>query len=383
MTDQLDPTPDKERGLEPIMAEIGLAAFHTLPLIIMRPDGVLSSHSEAFEGLFLREGEVPCRTFTDFIRLRMHPNDQALASEHFARWLANPREVTGIIFQALRADGVYRTFEMRMMQLTSPAELGYMLLFQDVTERVFAEKTLQNLREIVDVIAHELRNMGNGLLLHIELLLKQGTGKWRERADTIKIITGRINRLLEDLLSFARLERGDFSIQPKEVSLNDLVNEVAETLRPIAEAKKIGKYEVSLSSNMPRAIVDQQRIAQVLANLILNAINYTPEGGTIRVITGKLRDGDDEYKIIVYDSGPGVPPGEQETIFERGQRGSNGQMSGISGSGLGLFIGRELMRQHGGDLIVESRTGNNSYSAFQLIFGPSVDGSPGFIFPTQ
>ena len=140
---------------------------------------------------------------------------------------------------------------------------------------------------------------------------------------------------------------------------------VALTSHVIEQLQITTRHEISLSSAAPQINVnmDENRIEQVLYNLISNAIKYSPEGSAVKV---ELRVDGSEVVCAVSDSGIGIPQGEQGMLFNRFYRASNASASSISGIGLGLYISSGIIEQHGGRMWVDSQVGHGSSFYFSL-----------------
>ena len=229
-----------------------------------------------------------------------------------------------------------------------------MLLFRDVGQ----EKALQAQKDrFIASASHELRTPVTNLKMRLYLARHQ-PDKVEEHLAAIENSTNHMMNLVENLLDVSRFERGLIVLHPERVTLQELVEQVVEDQRLIAEERSI-----SLGSDVPdapiAAFVDPDRILQVIANLVTNAINYTPANG--RVLVKLLREGQngrDQAVIAVKDTGIGIPSEAAAHIFEPFFRGA-GQAS-VKGTGLGLTIVREIVSLHGGEVAVQSEIGAGS-----------------------
>lgn len=161
--------------------------------------------------------------------------------------------------------------------------------------------------------------------------------------------TGRLSRLLEDLMTLSRLEAGEFALRPESVDLTAHLGGAAEAYRGRAEAAGV-RLEVDLGE-VPPAVVDPDRIDQVVGNLVENALRYTPEGGTVRLALGAEGP---LARISVADTGPGIAAADLPHIFERLYVAQRYRAARPEGSGLGLAIVRELAEAMGGRVEVAS-----------------------------
>jgi len=164
-----------------------------------------------------------------------------------------------------------------------------------------------------------------------------------------------MTRLVSDLLYLSRLDSGENILNLEEVNLSELVRFVCEKLK-IHAKKKNQTLSCSILQDIV-AMVDRDKIEQVLINLISNAVTYVQEGGQINVV---LQKEEDKIKIIVKDNGPGIPEEDLPRIFERFYRVDKARSRELGGSGLGLSIADEIVKAHGGKILVESKVGSGT-----------------------
>jgi signal transduction histidine kinase len=234
------------------------------------------------------------------------------------------------------------------------ASIGEVLLFRDVGQ----EKALQAQKDrFIASASHELRTPVTNLKMRLYLARHQ-PDKVDDHLSAIENSTNHMMNLVENLLDVSRFERGLIVLHHERVTLQELVEQVVEDQRLVAQERR-----VSLESNMPPApipaFVDPDRILQVIANLVTNAINYTPANGRVLVkLAREGRNGREQAVIAVRDTGIGIPPEAVAHIFEPFYRGT-GQAS-VKGTGLGLTIVREIVTLHGGEVAVQSEIGVGS-----------------------
>jgi signal transduction histidine kinase len=157
-----------------------------------------------------------------------------------------------------------------------------------------------------------------------------------------------LNDLVSDLLNAAQLQAGTFMISPGMVAVDTLATDIAEDLRPLLEASQHA-LTLDIAPALPRVPGDEARIAQVLRNLLTNAIRYTPSGGELALRIAPAAAG---LRIEVADNGPGLTPEQVAGLFRRFGRGADA--AGNGGVGLGLFIAKGLVEAHGGTIGVEA-----------------------------
>jgi PAS domain S-box-containing protein len=220
---------------------------------------------------------------------------------------------------------------------------------QDVTEERRARQAAAELEraksEFLGSVSHELRTPLTSILGYAALLREdtEGIVDAGDHIDVIERNASRQLRLVEDLLSIARIQAGEFEVHRLPLDLGELVRLGVGAMRPAA--KEAG-LRLELDCEGPaRVLGDADRLDQVLANLLSNAIKFTPHGGRVAVA---LRTTAEEAVLTVTDTGPGIPPQEREHLFDRLFRGDDVKRLQVSGAGLGLTIARSIAEAHEG-----------------------------------
>lgn len=234
-------------------------------------------------------------------------------------------------------------------------------ILRDITER----KNLETLRnDLISMIYHDLRsplaNVVSSLDVVASMVSPEDDPALKSLLEIAMRSTERIQRLTNSLLDINRLEAGQAIV---DISPNDpieLIGDVAEAVAPIAKNKD-QVLELNLPEEMPPVLVDGDMIRRVLSNLLENAIKFAPAGGKILVGT---QQEDDCIQVWVADDGPGIPPSEQERIFDKYAR--LHAQEGPKGIGLGLAYCRLAVEGHGGRIWVESSPGSGSRFTFTL-----------------
>ncbi len=206
--------------------------------------------------------------------------------------------------------------------------------------------------EFVSLVSHELRTPLTSIRGYVELLLDDGEALTSDQRRFLEIVDRNSSRLLElvaDLLFLAQIEAGKLAIEVATVDLNRVVEECVETSSPAADARGIDLS--ARLERLPKIQGDPARLAQVLDNLVSNAVKFTPRGGRVEV---RLEEQAGSAVLEVEDSGLGIPEAEQEQLFERFFRSSNATEHAIPGTGLGLTITKAIVERHGGLIEVES-----------------------------
>ena len=208
--------------------------------------------------------------------------------------------------------------------------------------------------EFIALVSHELRTPLTSIRGYIELILEDEMLSPRQRKylEVADRNSDRLLRLVGDLLFLAQLEAGTLELEPGWVDLAAIAAESAAAAAPAAETKSIA---VTLETDeVPPLAGDPARIAQVVDNLVSNAIKFTPDEGSVTVRV--VRDGD-EAVLEVRDTGIGIPAEELPHLFERFFRTTQATARAIQGTGLGLAISRRLVEAHAGRITVQSREG--------------------------
>jgi len=222
---------------------------------------------------------------------------------------------------------------------------------QDVTEERRARRAAAELEraksEFLSSISHELRTPLTSILGYAALLREdtEGMPEVGNHIDVIERNARRQLRLVEDLLSIARIQAGEFEVHRCPVDLAEVVRLGVEGMRPAAKEAGL-RLECDCEPPV-RVCGDADRLDQVLANLLSNAIKFTPAGGRVTV---QLRTTPGEAVLTVTDTGPGIQPQERARLFDRLFRGDEVQRLQVSGAGLGLAIARSIVEAHDGTI---------------------------------
>jgi len=219
---------------------------------------------------------------------------------------------------------------------------------------VTADRELDRMRDaFVATVSHELRTPLTSISGFLEMMQdeEEGLGEsGRRYLDVIRRSTERLHGLVEDLLLVAQIEASRVELQREQLDLRQLVASAVETARPAADEK--GVTLAVVLDHPSEVTADRSRIAQVLDNLVSNAVKFTNGGGNVTVT---LAGDGDSVQLVVADTGIGVAADEQGQVFSRFFRASTATQRAIPGTGLGLAISRALVEQHGGTISFASR----------------------------
>lgn len=237
--------------------------------------------------------------------------------------------------------------------------LGWVVLLEDLTDVRAAARVKE---ESLAIVSHELRSPLAALRAASEVLTRMDVALTDEqRTQMLGSLATEIQRLSEivtKLLDVSALEGGRVALQTEEVEVEALVLGVARSLWARAAARQI-EVRCEVQPDLPPLRGDRMRLAVALSNLGENALKYTPDGGTI---VFRARAEEEKLHLSVSDSGLGIPPEEQQAIFEKFTRGSSSQGRGraLQGLGLGLYVTRRVVEMHQGEIAVRSQVGVGS-----------------------
>ncbi len=217
----------------------------------------------------------------------------------------------------------------------------------------------QQKTDFVSNVSHELKTPLTSIRMFSDLLVEgrvSDESKVRGYLGIISAEAARLTRLVNNVLDFARMERGERKFDARPLDLAALVAETASTLRPHLEAAGL-RLELSLPKTPLSVSGDRDGLSQVLLNLISNAEKYAASGAVVELDASRIGT---QIVVSVSDHGPGVPSGLGERIFEKFFRADDALTSGVPGTGLGLTLARQIARAHGGDLAYSPREGGGS-----------------------
>ncbi|MCC6579483.1 MAG: PAS domain S-box protein [Phycisphaeraceae bacterium] len=230
---------------------------------------------------------------------------------------------------------------------------------RDITQRKEVDRMKD---ELVATVSHELRTPLTSLRGYTELLLAREftAEKQRQFLQIVYDETIRLNKLINDFLDIRRMESGR---QTYEFVSLDLVPVVQEAMKLFRHGTKKLTWDIQLPQTLPPVYADRDRMFQVLANLVGNAVKFTSDGG--KIIVGARQQGA-AVLLWVTDTGPGIAKEEQAQLFTKFYRGSHSTKNNLQGSGLGLSIVKEIIDAHEGRVAVDSAVGKGSTFSFSL-----------------
>ncbi len=216
------------------------------------------------------------------------------------------------------------------------------------------EVASQHKSQFLANMSHELRTPLNAILGYTELILDNIYGDMPQRMrgvlERVQSNGKHLLGLINDVLDLSKIEAGQLTLSLDDYSINDVVQNVVTAIEPLASEKSLA-LKVELPSDLPTAHGDQRRLAQVLLNLVGNAIKFTDSGE----VTIKAAAVNGAYTLSVRDTGPGIDPADQVKIFEEFQQADDSSTKTKSGTGLGLSIAKRIVTMHGGRIWVRVR----------------------------
>ncbi|MFA5181945.1 MAG: ATP-binding protein [Syntrophales bacterium] len=245
-----------------------------------------------------------------------------------------------------------------------------LMMFHNVTRL----KQLERMRmDFVANVTHEIRTPLTAIIGFVETL-QQGAindqiqaGKFLQ---TINDNAQRLNRLVDDLLTLSNIELGETKLHFTDIAVAEVVAEALKTIQPRLTAKKL-QTETDIAADTPAIRADQDKMLQILLNILDNAVKFTPEEGMIRVKAAPANSGLVAIRII--DTGIGIPKNEIPRLGERFYRVEKTRSRDLGGTGLGLSIVKHLMLAHGGQMEIESNPGYGT--TISLYFPSSIPGT--------
>src|SRR5271154_2327871 len=235
----------------------------------------------------------------------------------------------------------------------------------DITQK----QQLEFKNHFLSHVSHELRTPLTCIHQYVSLLVDGLAGPLApEQTDHLKTILKSVNQLhamIRDLLEATRAESGKIRVEPRCISIGELVQQAVTMMRPIATEGQVG-LEIGLDKRVPLVHADPDRILEVLINLTDNAIKFTSPEGSVMVKACMVEADEDAVYVSVTDTGRGITPDAKALIFERLYQDPELIDNNRTGLGLGLFICRELVKLHGGKIWVASEPGQGSTFTFTL-----------------
>jgi two-component system CheB/CheR fusion protein len=329
-------------------------------ITVFNSDGIITYQSDSIERVlgYKVEDRVGTNIFEKSIVL---PEDREIEKKLFQKCTDNPNQYFLGEFRMMHVDGSVRVMEVGCVNLLNNSSIkGIIKNYRDVTERRAVEKQKE---EFIGVASHELKTPVTSIkaytqILHETLIEKKDFSS----ADLLSRMDNQINKLtslIKDLLDVTKITEGKLILQEEEFDVNELVKEVVDDLQVTAKKHRI----IQELADLEPIIGDKERIAQVLVNLISNAVKYSPDANKIIVKTSMVNG---EIMVCVQDFGIGISKDMQKKLFQRFFRVVDDSTRTFPGLGLGLFISTEIIKRQNGRIWVESAPGKGSSFCFTL-----------------
>ena len=273
------------------------------------------------------------------------------------------REQSQALFRKEVALSRGETVELTVISLGA-REGGMMVVLHDVTR----EKQIEKLKtEFVSLAAHQLRTPLSAIKWTLRMILDEEAGavsqSQKEVLEKTYISNERMINLVNDLLDVTRIEEGRYVYEPVFVHLEKIVGTIVDLYEEEARRKNIEIVYREPAEELPRTLIDQEKVKLVLQNLLDNAIRYSPKGGVVSV---EIQQRGDNLEVSVGDTGVGIPEREQKRVFQRFFRASNVRTLDTEGSGLGLYLLKNIVEAHGGKVWFQSEEGKGTTFYFTL-----------------
>ncbi len=282
-------------------------------------------------------------------------------------------DLLGLIHEALDGEEVVqseletasprpRQFQVRAAPVKANGARAVVLVLHDISEIRRVERIR---RDFVDNVSHEFKTPLTAIQGFAETLIGgalEDTKNARRFLEIIRDHSVRLSQLTNELLKLSQIETGRLQLHKRPLAVPDLIEACIETTRIKADPKGIALVN-ECPSDVPRINGDRQHLREVLQNLLDNAVDYTPSGGSVTVEAGAV---DEEVRISVKDTGVGILYDEQERVFERFYRTEVARTLATAGTGLGLAIAKHLVEAHRGRIEVESAVGRGSTFSIYL-----------------
>ena len=387
-------------GLKVVVAEDTNMARQLIDNIL-RAEGVqtylVSNGVEAFDLIKRKEHEIDL-LLTDYFMPQMNGDELCKKIRNelgnkslpiiFLSAMSERGEILRI-FKAGASDYVIKPFAKEELLSRIRVHLEARQLTKDLENKVHQLKKLNKLKdEFLAVTSHDLRAPLNGIMGFSQLLLSEEglTEIQREYLGHVQQSGEFLLSLIGEILYLGRVNSENNVLDFKPVEVSDIIKSATETLRHMASPKAL---ELIIENRCEQSGISGDRggLMRVFNNLLSNAIKFTPKGGKIRQIIEPV--GDDKIKVSVIDSGIGIPKDKIQFLFDKYSQASRPGTAGEASTGLGMSITKELVEQHGGEILVQSEEGKGSqfsvilpklYSApvLEPVVAPAIDSSSVF-----
>lgn len=269
-----------------------------------------------------------------------------------------------------RRQTAYINITSMFIQDRSAFNVDSIITLHDVTK----EQDLERMKlDFVSMAAHELRTPLTAVQGYLSMVQNNAPFKKLPAQDQDYISKAaqsslRLNKLIENLLAVSRIQQGRFTLQTEEIHIEQMVQKIIEELESVAKERNLHLTYTPSPKPLPTVMADSLRIEEVLSNLIGNALKYTPQGSVHVLVTQQ----DTDIVISVKDTGPGIAPDAMAHLFTKFFRIKSDLSAGTKGTGLGLYISKNIIESHGGKIWAESQPNQGATFSFSLPIATSV-----------
>ena len=325
---------------------------------------IILFNAAAERTLDLRRGEMLGRPVSDLTGL--YGAGAQRWADAMGTWIADPSSYEEGEFLEERIEVENKVVSIHLSPVTHGDEfLGLVSVFRDITREVEVDRIKS---EFVSTVSHELRTPMTSIKGYADLLLMGAAGslsqEQRRFLDIIRNNADRLSLLVNDLLDISRIEQSRVELAIRDVDLRDAIEDVLASVEGrFSSEDKLVSITAEVPDDLPTVEADYERVTHILVNIVTNAYQYTPEGGSVTISAQQQEDG---VRVDVADTGIGIAPEDQERIFERFYRGEHSLVMSAAGTGLGLSIVQQLVEMHFGRLWFESELGKGT--TFSVLF---------------
>lgn len=278
----------------------------------------------------------------------------------------------------IQLNNLYTSLEKKVEQRTRDLARANEILesqriqLEEANRRLLQDNQYKS--DFMAIMSHELRTPLTSIIAFAEVLERDKSPKSEKELRAIQEIKSNgqvLLNMINNILDMARLEAGKIELLLEPIDMVDVVNAVDSVIQPLADKKKIS-YSSQVHRDVPLLNADREKLRQIVANLVGNAVKFTPEGGEIRVWVAYDKD-KDEILINVQDNGIGIRKEDQPYIFGKFVQSDSSICRQYNGSGLGLAVAKEFAELHGGWIKVESEVGKGSLFTVGIPAGQGRD----------
>jgi len=332
-------------------------------ILILAPDHTIERCNPAFARMVeIPVGDIRRASHDEIVKWSRIINGQTLEQAEAGGWPLTPNATLYLEGDLERKGSPPLAVGITYAPLMSSEGnlINVIASIRDITRFREAEEIKST---FISVISHELKTPVALIKGYVGTLRRKDASWDREIVeDSLGVIeeeADRLTELIENLLDASRLQAGALKLEMSDVSLTDLVTRIAERFRTQTDRHTI---MVEFPANFPVILGDENRLEQVISNLLSNGIKYSKEGGEIR-ITGQVRP--EQVVVCVSDQGPGIPSKDIPYVFDRFYRSSEASRT-TKGAGLGLYLARAVIEAHGGRIWVDPKSGEGARICFSL-----------------